>query len=101
VGDEDDPSNVVIEVNGTITWSSPFGRMEGVTLRRPKISSEAAYDKPLIKISAMAKLDFFKCVVESDAVMKEVNDSGDAVGRSENASIAINDNEVEKLLTLE
>jgi hypothetical protein len=75
VGDEDDPSNVVIELIGTLTWSSPFGRIEGVTFRRPKISLDAAYGKPLIKIAADAKLDLYNCIVESNAVVHDAVDS--------------------------
>lgn len=78
VGDEDDPSNVVIELNGTIMWSSPFGCFEGVTIRRPKINVESSgrlHSRPLIKIAADAKLNLYNCLIESDAIVREGVDS--------------------------
>jgi len=103
VGDEDDPSNVIIEVNGTITWSSPFGCIEGVTLRRPKISLEAAHGKPILKIAARSKLDISKCMIDSHAIVKEVtDDSSIDMGFSEGAvdsSMDIQTASIEQLVT--
>ena len=39
IGDEKDPSHVVIEVSGSIIWDCRSGYIEGITLRRPRIAS--------------------------------------------------------------
>jgi hypothetical protein len=39
IGDENSPANVVIEISGRIIWRACGGFVEGVTFRRPKISS--------------------------------------------------------------
>lgn len=39
IGDEKDPSHVVVEVSGTIQWKAPSGFIEGVTFRKPRINS--------------------------------------------------------------
>ena len=40
VGDEKDPSHVVVEANDSILWSGLKGWVEGVTFRRPRISTD-------------------------------------------------------------
>jgi len=45
VGDERDPTNVVLELSGCIKWKGKAGWIEGVTLQRPRVSSN---DKNLI-----------------------------------------------------
>ncbi len=41
IGDEKDPSHVVVEISGSIHWEASCGYIEGVTLRKPRINSRA------------------------------------------------------------
>ncbi len=40
IGDEHDPSHVIIELSGTVEWSAKGGWMEGITFRRPRMSAD-------------------------------------------------------------
>jgi hypothetical protein len=42
VGDEHNPANVVLESSGTIVWAAGAGWIEGMTIRRPKLSGSAS-----------------------------------------------------------
>jgi len=72
VGDDKDPSNVIIEVNGTITWSSRLGCVEGVTFRRPRISVDAIHDKPILKLLSKCKLNLCQCIIDPNAIARDI-----------------------------
>jgi hypothetical protein len=66
VGDENNPSNVIIELKGTITWAAKGGMMDGITLRRPNF---AATDSPvgaLLELEKGGKLDISQCVLDNE-----------------------------------
>jgi len=65
VGDEKDPSHVVLELCGTITWKASIGWMEGVTLRRPKITTvqQGEDHKLLLDLKEKCKLHMENCVI--------------------------------------
>ena len=48
IGDEKDPSHVVVEVSGCIQWKASSGYIEGVTFRKPRINSSRVDDVPNI-----------------------------------------------------
>ena len=62
VGDENDPSHVVIELSGSIRWTARGGFIEGVTFRRPKISS-ASHEEVLVV--GCGKVDMMHCVLDN------------------------------------
>ena len=65
VGDENNASNVVIELSGTISWSGKAGWVEGVTFRRPKISSGEGSADDMFRISEGGRVDMIHSVVDN------------------------------------
>jgi len=67
IGDEHDPSHVVIETCGTINWKGKKGFIEGCMFRRPKMSSsESGSLRQLLCIEQNAKIDIVHCVFDND-----------------------------------
>jgi hypothetical protein len=66
VGDEHNPSNVVIEMSGTIIWKAFGGFIEGVTFRRPKIASGVSESIEMLRIEATGKLDIIQSVFDNE-----------------------------------
>jgi hypothetical protein len=66
VGDEHDPSNVVVEMSGTIVWNAPGGFCEGITFRRPKLSSNEKSENELLRLENMGKLHIFQSVFDNE-----------------------------------
>jgi len=62
IGDEKDPSHVVIELSGTISWKGSVGFMEGITFRRPRISDDTA-GREMLRIDS-GNLSFVNGVLE-------------------------------------
>jgi len=50
VGDEQNSSNVVLEMNGSITWNAKGGWCEGITFRRPKLSGNDVVRHSLLNL---------------------------------------------------
>jgi len=65
VGDENNASNVVIEMSGTIKWSGRAGWVEGVTFRRPKISSGEGSTDDMLRILSGGRVDMIHSVVDN------------------------------------
>jgi hypothetical protein len=66
VGDEEDPSNVVVEMSGKICWRARGGRCEGITFRRPLIASTALMEPEyLLRVEHDAKLDVIQSVFDA------------------------------------
>jgi hypothetical protein len=65
VGDENNPSNVVIELGGTVVWSAQGGYLEGITWRRPKISS-VKQGCTLLRISKGGRVDMIQTVLDNE-----------------------------------
>ncbi|GKZ00379.1 hypothetical protein MPSEU_000990900 [Mayamaea pseudoterrestris] len=66
IGDEEDPSNVLVEVaNGTIHWEAPRGYCEGVTFRRPIMAAGEALTKELFSIDEKGKIDVICSVFDN------------------------------------
>jgi hypothetical protein len=66
VGDEHNPSNVVIEMSGTIIWKAFGGFIEGVTFRRPKIASGVSEPIEMLRIESTGKLDMIQSVFDNE-----------------------------------
>lgn len=67
IGDEKEPLHVVIEVSGSIKWNSPSGYIEGVTFRRPRISSGGRESFDILTIGKGGKLMTHQCLIEGNA----------------------------------
>jgi hypothetical protein len=64
VGDEQNASNVVVEMSGTVTWNAKAGWIEGVTFRRPKISGEGSTDD-MLKVANGGRVDINQSVIDN------------------------------------
>ena len=71
IGDEKDPSHVVIEVSGSIYWNSSCGYIEGVTLRRPRISSSSHEVLDVLNVAENGQVTLNQCVIEANVGSKE------------------------------
>ena len=66
IGDEKDPSHVVIEMSGTIYWNGSSGYIEGVTFRRPRINSGSQDALDIFIVGKSSKLTTNHCVIEGN-----------------------------------
>lgn len=67
VGDENNPANVVIEMSGSVKWTAKGGWIEGITFRRPKMSS--GKDLPyfsMLELRDSGKIDMIHSVFDND-----------------------------------
>jgi hypothetical protein len=65
VGDDSNAANVVVEMGGTFTWRTDRGLVEGVTFRRPKLSSAETVLRPLVRIEPGSRVDLFECCFDN------------------------------------
>lgn len=66
VGDEHNPSNVVVETGGKINWTAGAGWCEGVTFRRPRIASGEPSRLPLLTVVQEGKIDVFNSIFDNE-----------------------------------
>jgi len=67
VGDENNPANVVIEMSGSVQWTARGGWIEGITFRRPKMSSGKDLPScPMVDIRERGKIDIIHSVFDND-----------------------------------
>jgi hypothetical protein len=66
IGDEKNPANVVVEMSGAVQWTAKGGWIEGVTFRRPKISTGEPPAYPMMEVVGEGKVDLFHCVFDND-----------------------------------
>ena len=66
VGDEHNPANVVVEMSGSIKWSGKGGWIEGITFRRPKISTGEMPSSVMLEIENLGKVDIVHSVFDND-----------------------------------
>jgi len=71
IGDEKDPSHVVVEVSGNIEWKASNGYLEGITFRRPRISTNVQDSPDMIKILGNSSLIMTHCVLEGSIRNKQ------------------------------
>ena len=50
VGDEHDPSQVVLELSGDINWNASGGWIEGITVRRSSITTRMTQNNEILRI---------------------------------------------------
>lgn len=66
IGDEHNPANVVIEMTGSVKWTGKGGWIEGITFRRPKISSGEIPSSVMLDIGGAGKVDVVHSVFDND-----------------------------------
>jgi hypothetical protein len=66
VGDEQNPANVVIEMSGSVHWTAKGGWIEGVTFRRPKISTGAPPACAMLRLEGEGKVDVVHSVFDNE-----------------------------------
>lgn len=65
VGDEHNAANVVIEMSGTLSWRGKGGWVEGVTFRRPKLSSGESSAQDMLRVSSSGRIDMVHSVIDN------------------------------------
>jgi len=65
VGDEQNASNVVIEMSGTVSWRGNAGWIEGITFRRPKISSGVGSTADMLRVVEGGRIDIIHSVIDN------------------------------------
>lgn len=81
IGDEKDPSHVVIELSGELRWSGSGGYIEGVTFRRPRMNDKSD-TKPMLLVQTNGKLSINHGAFEgarekvSEGIEEEVSGCG-------------------------
>jgi hypothetical protein len=66
IGDEHNAANVVIEMSGSVRWSAKGGWIEGVTFRRPKISSGSPPSHEMLCIESEGRVDIVHSVFDNE-----------------------------------
>ena len=66
IGDEHNPANVVLEMSGSVEWLAKGGFIEGVTLRRPKMTSTELPSFPMLTISGHGRVDVVRSVLDNE-----------------------------------
>jgi hypothetical protein len=66
VGDENNPANVVVEMSGSVEWSGKGGWIEGITFRRPKMSSGLPPSVPMLGMRNDGKLDIVHSIFDNE-----------------------------------
>lgn len=66
VGDEHNPTNVVIEMSGTIIWKAVGGWLEGIAFRRPTLTSGEEEPRELICIEEGCRLDVVHSIFDNE-----------------------------------
>ncbi len=67
VGDENNAANVVIEMSGSVQWTATGGWIEGITFRRPKMSSAKHLPTcPMLQLKDGGKIDIIHSVFDND-----------------------------------
>lgn len=72
IGDEDNLSNVIVEMSGTIIWRAGGGFFEGITFRRPKISSSERPVRELLRVEEMGKLNVIQSMFDNEGSSGDV-----------------------------
>lgn len=65
LGDEDDPSHVILELSGEIVWKANGGWMEGMTVRRPKLVTGVTPAYEVLRLDRGGRLDIWHCVFDN------------------------------------
>jgi hypothetical protein len=81
IGDEKDPSHVVIELSGRVNWEGSTGFLEGITFRRPR-NNDDCDEKAMLQLESGNSLSMTHVTLEgarekiSNAIQERVTGSG-------------------------
>lgn len=64
IGDEHDPSHVIVELSGVVQWSGKGGWMEGVTFRRPRMATDQ--NREILRLHDGGRVDMGVCVLDNE-----------------------------------
>ena len=81
VGDEDNPTNVVIEMAGSVKWTGNGGWIEGITFRRPKLASGEVPFQPMLSITGNGRVDIVHSIIDNDGSVGPVVQISGPAGR--------------------
>ena len=65
LGDEDDPSHVILELSGEIKWKARGGWMEGIMIRRPKLVTGVTPTNEILRLEHGGRLDIWHCIFDN------------------------------------
>lgn len=65
LGDEDDPSHVIVELSGELVWKARGGWMEGIMIRRPKLVTGNIPSNEMFRLEQGGRLDVWHCVFDN------------------------------------
>jgi hypothetical protein len=66
VGDENNRTNVVVELSGSIRWTGKGGWIEGITFRRTKIAGELVPSGPMLYMDGRGKINVIQSVFDNE-----------------------------------
>jgi hypothetical protein len=66
IGDESNPANVVLEMSGSVLWTAKGGWIEGITFRRPKITSGLSPSSPMLELKHDGKIDMIESIFDNE-----------------------------------
>lgn len=81
IGDEHDPSHVIVELSGTVDWSGKGGWMEGITFRRPRMATDQ--NGEILRVHNGGRVDTGVCVLDNEGSQGPVAVIADAKSRGE------------------
>ena len=68
MGDEKDPSHVIVEAKDSILWKAVNGLIEGVTLRRPRITTEnGGQVRDVLQVEPSCSIHMAHCTLKGSA----------------------------------
>jgi F-box-like len=73
VGDENNPSNVVVEMGGSLIWHASGGFIEGITFRRPKLATCETPTCAMLEVSNKGKVDIIQTVFDNEGSVGNVS----------------------------
>eukprot|EP00529_Nitzschia_sp_RCC80_P005624 CAMPEP_0113483506 /NCGR_PEP_ID=MMETSP0014_2-20120614/23467_1 /TAXON_ID=2857 /ORGANISM="Nitzschia sp." /LENGTH=1030 /DNA_ID=CAMNT_0000377051 /DNA_START=488 /DNA_END=3576 /DNA_ORIENTATION=+ /assembly_acc=CAM_ASM_000159 len=85
VGDEDNPTNVVIEMAGSVKWTGNGGWIEGITFRRPKLAGGQVPFQPMLSVMGNGKVDIVHSIIDNDGSVGPVVQISGPAGKKKGA----------------
>lgn len=87
VGDEHNPSNVVIEMGGSFIWKARGGYCEGITFRRPKLTSGEHLKKEILYLEPSSRVHIVESVLDNEGSKANVVSARGGTGTWRNVVI--------------
>lgn len=65
IGDENNPSNVLVEMSGSISWHGRTGWLEGITFRRPQLGGSERTQDAIVRVGDSGMFHAYQCVFDN------------------------------------